>query len=75
MVTSQGPIIPAHIQQQLQRIIRVLNEKIGQETIRAYFKSLCADASLDIGKDATPADLPRSKRIHGDYSHSSMKMI
>jgi hypothetical protein len=62
MVTSQGPIIPAHIQQQLQRIIRVLNEKIGQEATRAYFKSLCTDASLDIGKDC-PSNSP-TERCH-----------
>jgi hypothetical protein len=41
-------VVPGHIQEQFQSIIRVLSEKVGQEATRTYLKSLCADASVDM---------------------------
>jgi hypothetical protein len=41
-------VVPAQIQQQFQSIIRFLGEDVGQEATRAYLRSLCAEASLDM---------------------------
>ena len=39
--------VPTHIQRQFQSIIRLSNEKVGQDATIAYLKSFCTDASLD----------------------------
>ena len=40
--------IPSHIQQQFLYDIQELCDNVGQEDARAYLKSLCTDASLDL---------------------------
>ena len=40
--------IPAHIQQQFLSDIQELHDNVGQEAAKAYLKSLCTNASLDM---------------------------
>ena len=40
--------IPAHIQQQFLSDIQELHDNVGQEAAKAYLKSFCTDAFLDI---------------------------